>query len=223
MTFPGPRSLLSVPRSKLTVTALMCLFAFALLTWAVAHGRGPYRFEDPALEWLGTPSALRSWADLAELLAAPTIGAVIVVSCAFGLFRRAFFRVAVYTVFAVAALLISDHVAKPLVQRTYNAELTFPSGHVTAVSATALAMWLALYPLLGKRARKVPLVLGLAWTLLMSLAVVGAQWHTPLDAVGSILLSVSIVTAGAAVFEPAGTRRPFMRAERARSGERRGR
>ena len=198
----------------------MCLLATAVLAWAVAHGHSPYAFENPALAWLGPPSAIRSWADLAELLAAPAICAVLVVSFALGLVRRAFLRVAVYAVLATAALLVNENVAKPLVQRTYNGELTFPSGHVTAVSATALAMWLALYPLLGKRVRNTTLVLGVAWTLLMSLAVVGALWHTPLDAVGSILLSVGIVTAGAAVFEPAGTRRPFMSAGRARSGER---
>ena len=207
-------------RTRLKVIALMCLLATAVLAWAVAHGRSPYAFEDPVLAWLGPPSAVRSWADLVELLGAPTIGAVLVVSFALGVVRRAYFRVAVYTVLAAAALLISEQVAKPLVQRTYNGELTFPSGHVTAVSATALSVWLALYPLLGKRARGVTLMLGVAWTLLMSLAVVGALWHTPLDAVGSILLSVGIVTAGAAVFEPAGTRRPFMSAGGARSGER---
>jgi membrane-associated phospholipid phosphatase len=212
--------LLSVRRGRLKVIALMCLLGTAVLAWAVAHGRSPYAFENPAIAWLGPPSAVRSWADLAKLLAAPAIGAVIVVSLALGLVRRGFFRVAVYTVFAAAALLINEYVAKPLVQRTYNGQLTFPSGHVTAVSATALAMWLALYPLLGKRARNITLVLGVAWALLMSLAVVGALWHTPLDAVGSILLSVGVVTAGAAVFEPAGTRRPFMSAARARSGKR---
>ena len=62
-------------------------------------------------------------------------------------------------------------------------------------------MWLALYPVLGERARKVALGVGVAWVLLMSLAVVGALWHTPLDALGSILLSVGIVTAAGAVFE----------------------
>jgi hypothetical protein len=62
-------------------------------------------------------------------------------------------------------------------------------------------MWLALYPLLWRRARDVALVLGAAWTLLMSVAVVGALWHTPLDDLGSILLSVGIVTGGAAVFD----------------------
>ena len=70
-------------------------------------------------------------------------------------------------------MLISEDGIKPLVQRTYYGELTFPSGNVTAVSATALAMWLALGPLVGKRERHVLLVLGGGWVLLMSLAVVG--------------------------------------------------
>ncbi len=207
-------------RARLKVTALSCLLATAVLALAVAHGRSPYAFEHAVLQWLGPPSTLRDWANLAKLLAAPCIGAVLVVSIALGLVRRAFIRLVVYAVFAAAALLVSEHVAKPLVQRTYFGDLTFPSGHVTAVSATALAMWLALYPLLGKRARIITLVLGVAWSLLMSLAVVGAHWHTPLDAVGSILLSVGIVTAGAAVFEPVGTRGLFMGAGRARIGER---
>ena len=141
----------------------------------MAHGRSPYAFENPAIAWLGPPSAIGSWVDLAELLAAPAIGAALVVSFALGYVRRAFLRVAVYEVLATAALLLNELVAKPLVQRTYNDELTFPSGHVTAVSATALAMWLALYPLLGKRARRVTLMLGVVWSLLMSLAVVGAS------------------------------------------------
>jgi membrane-associated phospholipid phosphatase len=218
----GPNSLLSVPRAKLKVTALVCLLTTALLALAVAHSRAPFAFEEPALKWLGPPSARSTWTDLAERLAAPAISAALVVSFAVGCVRRAFLRVAVYAALAAAALLISEQVAKPLVQRTIYGELTFPSGHVTAVSATALAMWLALYPMLGKRMRNITLVLGVAWTLLVSLAVVGAQWHTPLDAVGSILLSVGIVTAGAAVFEPAGTRGPFMSGGRARIGERGG-
>jgi len=196
-----------VPRARLGVTALVCLYAAAVLASAVAHGRTPYGFEDPAINWLGPPAAIRGWADLAELLAAPAIIAVLVVSFWLGLARRAFVRVVVYAVLAAAALLINDHGIKPLVQRTYYGELTFPSGNVTAVSATALAMWLALGPVLGRR-RDVTLVLGGAWVLLMSLAVVGAHWHTPLDAIGSVLLSVGVVTAGAAVIEPLGTPGP---------------
>jgi membrane-associated phospholipid phosphatase len=186
----------------------MCLITFGLLALAVAHSRGPYGFETAAFKWLGTPSATHAWAELAELLAAPVIGAALVVSMVLGIARRALFRVVIYAAFAATAFLVSEHVAKPLIQRSYYGELTFPSGSVTAVSATALALWLALYPLLGKRVRIIALVIGAAWTLLMALAVVGALWHTPLDDLGSILLSVGIVTGGAAVYEQAATRGP---------------
>ena len=198
-----------MPRSWLTTTALVCLAATAALSLAVAHGTGPYGFEDPALEWLARPSVVRSWAHLTELLATPAIFVVLVVSFALGRAKRAVARVAVYAVLALVALLVSEHVVKPLVQRTYYGELSFPSGNVTAVSATAIARWLALSPLLGKRWRNLALAIGVAWVLLTSLAVVGALWHTPLDAVGSVLLSVGIVTGGAAVFETA--RRPVRR------------
>ena len=203
--------------SRFKVIALTCLLATAALGLVVAYGHSPYAFEKPALAWLGGPpsAANRTWADLAKLLAGPVIGAVLAVAFVVGLRRRALLRVAAYAVIAASAILISENIAKPLVQRTYLAELTFPSGHVTAASASALALWLAFYPLVGRWARNIVLVLGIVWTVLMSLAVVGAHWHTPVDAVGSILLSVGVVSAGAVAFEPFGTRRPFMTAGRA--------
>ncbi len=206
-------------RAKLRIAGLLCLLTTALLALAVAHNSAPFGFEEPAFDWLAPRSARETWTQIADLLAAPAIGVAVVLSIAVGAVRRAFLRVVVYAAFAAAALLISEEIAKPLVHRTLDGQLTFPSGHVTAVSATALAMWLALYPLLGKRARNITLVLGVAWTLLISLAVVGAHWHAPLDAVGSVLLAVGIVATGAAVFEPALTRAPFMGAGRAPIGE----
>jgi hypothetical protein len=44
----------------------------------------------------------------------------------------------------------------------------------------------------------------------MSIAVVGAFWHTPLDDVGSIFLSVGVVTAGAAILGSPPARRAPM-------------
>jgi membrane-associated phospholipid phosphatase len=212
--------LLSVPRAKLTITGALCLLGTALLGVVVAHTHGPFAFEKPALKWLGHPSARATWRDLAQLLAAPAIGIALAASFTVGFFRRALLRVVVYAALGALTLLISEQIAKPLVQRTLDTEFTFPAGHVTAVSATALALWLALYPLLGTRARTVTLVLGVAWTLLISLAVIGAQWHTPLDAIGSILLSVGVVAGGAALVEPAASREPLMRPVRPRMGER---
>jgi hypothetical protein len=214
--------LLSVPNARLTITALLCLLATAALALAVAHQSVPYGFEDPALNWLGPPSALRAWGRLTELLTAPAVFAVLAVGLVVGLIKQATWRVLLYAALAIAAFLISEHVAKPLVQRTYDDELTFPSGSVTAVSATVLAIWFALGPRLGRRARMVALAIGVAWVLLITVAVVGAHWHTPVDAVGSILLSVGIVTAGAAICESAGARRLSARGRRRLETVRRG-
>ena len=59
------------------------------------------------------------------------------------------------------------------------------------------------------------LALGAWWTLLMAQAVVGAYWHTPLDTVGSVLLSVGLVTAGGSFFERKASPSPSLPAERA--------
>jgi membrane-associated phospholipid phosphatase len=192
---------------RFSIIAVTCLCAFAVLALAVADGSSPYGFEDPVFTWLGAPSTTATWANLAELLATPAICVALVISVVLGMARRGLPRVVVYAAIAGTAFVISEHVAKPLVQRSYYGELTFPSGSVTAVCATTLAMCLALYPLLGKRARVVQFVISGAWTLLMALAVVGALWHTPLDDLGSILLSIGIVSGGAAVFEHVASRR----------------
>jgi membrane-associated phospholipid phosphatase len=209
-----------VSRAKLRVIALICLLATALLALAVAHTSARYGFSRPAFHWLRHRSSINAWYDFTEYFAAPAIGVAFVASCAVGYVRRALSRVIVYATFAAAAFLLSEYVAKPLVHETYFGNLSFPSGNVTAVCATALAMWMALYPLLGKRARDVTFVLGVAWTVLICLAVIALRWHTPLDTVGSILLSIGIVTAGGALYEPAPTRTPPADVGRVRVGDR---
>jgi hypothetical protein len=200
-------SLLSVSRATLKVTALACLLAAAVLAYMVAHGSRPYGFEDPVRHWLKQSFSTRAWAYVAEILAAPAVCTAVIIALAVARVKGATSRLALYAVFGLTAFLTSEYVAKPLVQRSYHGELTFPSGNVTAVCATALAIWLALGPVIGKRARNGALVIGVAWVLLMSMAVIGALWHTPLDVLGSILLSVGIVTTGAAIFESAGNGR----------------
>jgi membrane-associated phospholipid phosphatase len=199
-----------VSRFRLTIIALVSLLTTALLGLAVSRGYGAYGLEWHAMRLLGHASNIARWADLADLLAAPVIVSLVVVSVIVGARRRIPLRVVAFAGFAGAALLINEHVVKPTVQERLLGGLSFPSGHVTAVCATALAMWIALYPVLGRWARVSTFVLGAGWTLLMSIAVVGAFWHTPLDDVGSIFLSVGVVTAGAAILGPLPARRPPM-------------
>jgi membrane-associated phospholipid phosphatase len=196
-----------VSTARLASVALVCVFAGAALSLMVAHGTGPYGFEDPAINWLGGRSAVQEWGSWSNLLGNPAVAIVVIASLALGAIRGAAVRVVLYGVVALAAFLINEHLAKPLVDRTYDGAVTFPSGHVTAACATAFAMWLALFPVLKKHERIATALLGLAWVGLISLAVVGALWHTPLDAVGSVILSVGIVAGGGAILELPSVRR----------------
>lgn len=190
-----------VQRRTLAVIALVSLLSFALLAIVLAQGHGVYGFEGPLPRPLRWSASVDTWTEAANRFAAPAIGGVLIVAFAFGVWRRSVVRVAVYAGLAAVAFLMSELVAKPLVHETYQGNLTFPSGNVTAVCATAVAMWLALYPLLGRWARSVTFLLGAGWVLLISVAVVGAHWHTPVDALGSVLLSLGVIAAGGAVFE----------------------
>ena len=194
-----PRSLDPVSRTRLAVVSLSSLLATALLSLAVSRGFNALRLEWHTLHLLGHRN-VDHYADMADFLAVPVISVVVIASAVYGALRRVLVRVLVLAGFALVALVVNEQIIKPAVQQRFQDGLSFPSGNVTAVCATAVAMWIALYPVLGRGARTVTLLLGVAWTFLMSLAVVGAFWHTPLDVIGSILLSVGVVTGGATVF-----------------------
>lgn len=172
-----------------------------VLAVAVAHTQGPEGFEIPVFAWLGTPTSDAAWAKVAELLATPAIAVALVACAAACLVGRVFLRFTVYLAFGAGALLANEYVFKPLVQRSYVGEPSFPSGNVTAVAATVLVVWLALFPILGRRARGALLLVGAAWIIVMALAMVGAEWHTPLDDLGSLLLSIGFVAGGGALYE----------------------
>jgi hypothetical protein len=191
-----------VRRSTLSAIAVVSLLATALLSLAVSRGSSGFELDRKAFLLLGRPPDVDLWKHVADLLAAPVIAIVVVASVVFGVLRRILLRVGVFAGIAAAAFLISEDLIKPLVGERFFGQLSFPSGNVTSVCATALAMWIALYPVLGKWARTIAFVFGVAWTGLMAAAVVGALWHTPLDCLGSVLLSLGVVTAGAAIYQP---------------------
>lgn len=186
---------------RLALVSVVSLLSFGALAVAVAHGQGPYGFERPVAAWLGAPGTTRFWNDVAEALALPVGIVVLVTAVVIGLAWRTPFRVICFSAFAFMTLVLSNDVFKSLVDRHYYGEPTFPSGNVTAVAAIVVAVWLALYPGLAKPGRIGMFLLGVVWIALMSAAVVGALWHTPVDALGSLLLSIGVVCAGAAVYE----------------------
>jgi len=189
-------------RPRLAVIALVSLLATALLSLAVSRGHSADGLERHALRVFERAPGVDRWGQVADFIGAPVIGAVVLVCLVFGALKQVHLRVVAGAAFAAIALEVNEHVVKPLVHETLQGALSFPSGHVTAVCATALAMWIALYPVLGQSARVITFFIGAAWTLLMSVVVVGALWHTPLDDIGSVFLSIGVVTAGAAILGP---------------------
>ena len=180
------------------LTAVACLCTFVLLSLVVADGRGPYGFEDPVFSWLGAPATTAGWAVLSERLSTtPVIGVVLVLSVARWrrqtgpspgrpLTRR----------LPSLAFLVSEHVAKPLIQTELLRRTHLPLGQRHRGSATAFGAWLALYPLAREASAKGHVRHRCGLDPLVAAAVMGALWHTPLDDLGSILLSIGIVAGG---------------------------
>ena len=81
-----PPKFVCVRRSTLAVIALVCLSSFALLGSVLANDHGLYRFGSPYLISSGSLPSIRAWADIADLVGAPAIVAVLAVALAFGIF-----------------------------------------------------------------------------------------------------------------------------------------
>ena len=96
--------------------------------------------------------------------------------------------------FAAAAL--DELVVKPVVGRRYLGELSFASGHVTAVSAVVTAWALAV----PRWARPLAVGIGTVLVVLMVLAVVALRWHYASDALAGIVFGSGVVLLVAGLF-----------------------
>ncbi len=109
------------------------------------------------------------------------------------------------------ALLACELVAKPLVGRTLGGSLTYPSGSTVGAAALAAAAVLATPP----RWRPVTMVLGAAYAVWITVAVVALRWHYPTDALAGLLLGVGVVVlVDGASWLVFGRRRPQGRPDR---------
>jgi undecaprenyl-diphosphatase len=134
-------------------------------------------------------------------LASPgTLGPAVLISGAIAVVCLRFRRIN-GAVLALLAVPVSDGlddgVLKPLIGRTDLGQLTYPSGHTTAVFAmiTTVAI-LLLVPPQQRRTRtlRVLLVLGaLAVGLIVAVAVIALEWHYFTDTIGGAAVAVGVV------------------------------
>jgi undecaprenyl-diphosphatase len=88
-----------------------------------------------------------------------------------------------------ATVAASDWILKPVVGRTFDGVLSFPSGSVAVVAALATVAVLAT----PDRLRWGAGVVGATMTVLMALAVIALGWHYPTDTVGGLGVGIGTV------------------------------
>lgn len=134
-------------------------------------------------------------------LASPgTLGPAVLISGAIAAICLRFRRIN-GAVLALLAVPVSDGlddaILKPLIGRTDLGQLTYPSGHTTAVFAmiTTLAILLLVPPQQrSTRVLRVLIVLGaLAVGLIVAVAVIALEWHYVTDTIGGAAVAVAVV------------------------------
>jgi undecaprenyl-diphosphatase len=136
------------------------------------------------LVWIGSPVC---------------VATVIALMALWALRRRDRVGAALAVAGPVVALVITELIAKPLVDRTNGGALAYPSGHVTGATALATVAVLLAYRHWGlELAAKVAVVVAVV-PLVVGIGVVRLGWHYATDAVGGLAVGVAGVVGVAVV------------------------
>lgn len=187
------------------------LGAAAVGGFAFVQRPGQNRFDVWAYQLLPAHESSPLLHHIAEIGSLPALLIVIAVAIAAS-FWRDLARAAACALGPVVAVLLTEHIAKPLVAR--HAELggfSYPSGTVTAAAAIAVVVLLASPRLL----RPLAMVLGVAAIGAVSAAVIAMRWHYATDAAGGACVGMGSVFTLDALFHLPGYWRASMQARRA--------
>jgi membrane-associated phospholipid phosphatase len=122
----------------------------------------------------------RLFHDIAALGSLPAVVIVVVLAISISIWRDVA-RAIACALGPLSAVLITEHVAKPLVGRhALLGGYSYPSGTVTAVAALAVVVLLASPRLL----RPLAALVGIGATAAVSAAVIAMRWHYATDALG---------------------------------------
>jgi membrane-associated phospholipid phosphatase len=201
---PAPRPLLSpAARPWAGAVLVICVAVTAVLGAVFAHqtrGSGLDTAIDARIQAGigGDPALLRGVARLGSAPAVIAVAGALVLACLAT--RR--WRGALFVLIAVpAAEVVGEYVLKPLIGRTMEGDLVFPSGHTTgvAVLAAAIAVLLTgpLRPPWPTGARLLLMLAALLATGVTAVAMIGMGAHYVTDTVGGAAVAVAMVLATA--------------------------
>lgn len=177
----------------LTEVLLGCflLGAATLAGFVFVHRPWPNRVDAIGFRLLPADLSSRWAADVAHLGSATVLFAGAAVLCVAAAVSRNWMRALSCLIAPIAALLIVQTVAKPLVGRHFEGTLSYPSGTVTAVAALAAAAFLVV----PRFAKPLVAMAGGAVVVAVCAAVVVLRWHYPTDALGGVCVGAGAVFA----------------------------
>ena len=193
----GPSAATPLGTAIELVVGVSALALSALAGLAFIHRPWPNRLDGWGYHAL--PADLGSeWAKDFATLGSETALVIGVIAVFLIALLRDWVRAAACAIAPVVAVLIVQHLAKPLVDRHigFAGASSYPSGTVTAVAALATALVLAM----PRVTRPFVAVAGMATTVMVSAAVIVLRWHYPTDALGGIGVGVGAVLIVDAVF-----------------------
>lgn len=151
----------------------------------------PNRVDAVGLRLLPADSG-SGWArDIAHLGSSTALIAGVAVLCVVAALTRNWMRTLSCLIAPIAAVLIVQIVAKPLVGRQLEGTLSYPSGTVTAAAALAAAAFVVV----PRYAKPVVTVAGGVMVAAVCAAVVVLRWHYPTDAFGGVCVGAGLVFA----------------------------
>jgi len=174
--------------------------------------------DSPIITWLGGHRGLALWlAAPGSLIPAGVLSAAVVVACLLtGRLNGAVLAAAAIP----AAVGLTEGLLKPLVHRTYLGEVTYPSGHTTAMStlAATVTVLLLISPRPAKAGALRALITAAACALagVVAIAVIGLEWHYFTDTVAGAAVGVGTVCGLALILDLPTARRWLARASRQR-------
>jgi membrane-associated phospholipid phosphatase len=161
------------------------MLAVAALTGLlIAHHPARDWFDAWGLALLPARPGSTLYHDLADLASAPVI-VLGIVATALVTIRRDPRRAVACVAGPLLAILLTEHVVKPLVARQLVlGNYSYPSGTITAVVAVAVAAVMVT----RRPARPIVAAVAFAAVLSLCIAVVGMRWHYPTDALGGVCI-----------------------------------
>jgi membrane-associated phospholipid phosphatase len=171
----------------------LLLGAAALAGLVFVHRPWPNRVDAIGFWLLPADLSSRWAADVAQLGSLTLLITGAVALCVVAALSRNWTRALSCLIAPIAAVLIVQSVAKPLVGRHFEgtAALSYPSGTVTAVAALAAAAFLVV----PRFAKPLMAMAGGAAIVAVCAAVVVLRWHYPTDALGGVCVGVGAVFA----------------------------